>query len=278
MCSSTFLRLRPKGAATLYDGKGKLLFLQVRRISFVFFGKNSYHGVMKAIKKVAIFDIDGTIFRSSLLIEVTQALIAEGVFPQKAGNLYARSYRNWSNRKESYETYIWDVVRAFEKHIKGVRQKEFERIVKRVVARQKDKTYRYTRDLVEELKGKNYYLLAISHSPRELVYQFCRGLGFDKVYARLYEVGSDKTFTGNTLHKDLIANKATILLRAVEKEELDIKQSFGVGDTDSDIPFLSLVKHPICFNPNQKLYQHARKAGWKVVVERKDVVYEISND
>ena len=30
------------------------------------------------MKKVAIFDIDGTVFRSSLLIELTDALIQEG--------------------------------------------------------------------------------------------------------------------------------------------------------------------------------------------------------
>jgi len=29
-------------------------------------------------RKVAIFDIDGTIFRSSLLVELLEALIAEG--------------------------------------------------------------------------------------------------------------------------------------------------------------------------------------------------------
>ena len=29
------------------------------------------------------------------------------------------------------------------------------------------------------------------------------------------------------------------------------------------------------FNPNQKLYRYAKRMDWKVVVERKDVVYEL---
>jgi len=33
------------------------------------------------MKKLAIFDIDGTIFRSSLTIELLESLIEEGVFP-----------------------------------------------------------------------------------------------------------------------------------------------------------------------------------------------------
>jgi len=67
----------------------------------------------------------------------------------------------------------------------------------------------------------------------------------------------------------------TGLKRAVEKEGLTLAHSIGVGDTESDIPFLELVAQPICFNPNMNLYRYAKRMKWKVVVERKDVVYEL---
>ena len=35
-------------------------------------------------------------------------------------------------------------------------------------------------------------------------------------------------------------------------------------------------ENPICFNPNQKLYRFAKLNKWKVVVERKDVMYDIA--
>ena len=73
----------------------------------------------------------------------------------------------------------------------------------------------------------------------------------------------------------LILNKANVLKRAVEKEGLTIAHSIGIGDTESDIPFLEVVARPVCFNPNMKLYRHARRMKWKVVVERKDVIYEL---
>ena len=73
----------------------------------------------------------------------------------------------------------------------------------------------------------------------------------------------------------LILNKAAILKRAVEKEGLTLAHSIGVGDTESDIPFLEMVAQPICFNPNMNLYRYAKRMKWKVVVERKDVVYEL---
>ena len=224
-------------------------------------------------KSLAIFDIDGTIFRSSLLIEITEVFIREGLFPKEIENVYAKAYENWANRKDSYEKYIGAVVDAFEQSINGVRYNDFVKVAKNVMVSQQNHVYRYTRELVKDLKKKKYYLLAISNSPKVVVEEFCKKWGFDKAYGRVYELDRSGKFTGETLHEDLISDKAKILERAIEKEGLTLAGSVGVGDSESDIPFLKMVRKPICFNPNQKLYQYARRAGWKIVVERKDVIY-----
>ncbi len=229
------------------------------------------------MKKIAIFDIDGTIFRSSLLIEVVRELIENKLFPQKVKFMYEKSYQDWLDRKGSYDEYIKDVVRAFEQNLKTLSHADFMRVVKQVIAFHKNRTYVYTRDLIQGLKKKGYFILAISHSPKELLDEFCANWGFDKVYGRIYEVGKNGMFTGNTLYRDEISDKAKILKRFIDKEGLSLADSYGVGDSESDMKFLTFVQNPICFNPNKKLYDHAKKHGWKVVVERKDVVYEISN-
>jgi len=228
------------------------------------------------MRKVAIFDIDGTIFRSSLVIELTDAFIQEGVFSSKVRRLYALAHKNWLDRKGPYEEYINAVVRAFRKNIKGITFREFSRIARKVVAFQKNRTYIYSRNIIKKLKRKKYYLLAISHSPKRIVEEFCKKLGFDKVYGQIYEINKKKRFTGNVLYLDLIIDKAKVLKRAIEKEKLTLRDSFGVGDTESDINFLKMVENPICFNPNKKLYQFAKKFGWKIIVERKDVIYNIN--
>lgn len=224
------------------------------------------------MRKLAVFDIDGTIFRSSLLIEITDALIQSGIFPPSARKIYAKSYKNWLDRCDSYDKYIDDVVESFEKNIKGLGHAEFSKIAKKVVAFHQNRVYRHTRDLIKKLRRDGYYLLAISKSPREVVEEFCKKLGFDKVYGLVYEIKNEK-FTGKTLYWDLMSDKAKILKRAVEKEGLTFKGSVGVGDSESDIAFLKLVERPICFNPNSKLYRRAKHSGWQVVVERKDVIY-----
>lgn len=227
------------------------------------------------MKKVAIFDIDGTIFRSSLLIEITEALIDAGFFKPSIKKYYAEHCQNWLDRKGSYEKYIDGVVRAFENNIKGVKYEDFLKISKKVLAVKQERTYQYTRDLIKQLQKKNYYLLAISNSPEVIVSNFCKQLGFDKAYGRIYEVNEKGIFTGKILHEKIISDKANVLQRAVGKENLTIKGSVAVGDTESDIPMFKLVSQPICFNPNQSLYSVAERYGWKVIVERKDMVYEI---
>lgn len=226
-------------------------------------------------KKVAIFDIDGTIFRSSLLIELVEAMIAEGLFPERLRKIYAKSYKNWLERKDIYEKYINDVVSAYNAHIRGVDQNKFLKVARKVIAFHHDRVYRFTRDLVRDLKKKNYFLLAISHSPREIVEGFCKKLGFNKVYGRIYNIDKRGRFSGEVLFLDLISDKSKVLSRAIKKENLTLRGSVGVGDTESDISFLKMVSRPVCFNPNKKLYDYARRAGWEIVVERKDVIYKI---
>jgi HAD superfamily hydrolase (TIGR01490 family) len=228
----------------------------------------------KSKKKVAIFDIDGTIFRSSLLIELTDELVRERVFPKSAMHEYLHARAEWMDREGSYEDYIDAVIKVFVSRIKGVSEKRFKRVARRVVAMSGKRVYLYTRDLIGSLRKQGYYLLAISNSPSDVVKPFCDTLGFDKVYGRMYETDRRGRFTGKVQFLDLISDKSKILMRVVEKEKLTLKSSIGVGDSEADIPFLECVEKPICFNPNAILCVVGKKRGWKVVVERKDVVYE----
>lgn len=232
---------------------------------------------MKDMKKqkVAVFDVDGTIFRSSLLIQLVDRLIENEEFPENARKVYAREYEKWLNREGDYEEYIHAVVLAFNKHLKGIHYGALADAAEEVVEEQWKRVYRYTRDLLAELKKQDYYLLAVSHSPKTVLDKFCPRMGFDKAYGIVYEIGPQECFTGKMTDEHLILNKARILQRAVEKEGLSLEHSLGVGDTESDIPFLEMVAQPICFNPNMSLYRYAKRMKWKVVVERKDVIYEL---
>ena len=72
---------------------------------------------------------------------------------------------------------------------------------------------------LEKGEKKGYYLLAISNSPKTIVDGFCKDLGFNKVYGRLYGSDAKETLTGEILYEELIADKGKVLLRALEKEK-----------------------------------------------------------
>lgn len=234
-----------------------------------------YHGVMADRKKLAVFDVDGTIFRSSLLIQLVDTLIERGAFPEDTRAVYEREHRKWLDREGDYQTYIEAVIKAFRAHLKGVHYAELAEASEQLVEEQWKRTYRYTRDLLKLLKSKGYYLLAVSHSPKTVLDKFCPRLGFDKAYGVVYEIGPQDLFTGAITDEHLIFNKGNVVKRAIEKADLTLAYSVGVGDTESDIPFLEMVVRPICFNPNAKLFKTAQRLGWEVKVERKDVIFTI---
>lgn len=229
------------------------------------------------MKKAAFFDIDGTVFRSSLVIELTEALIDHRIFPGEARREYWQELQGWLNREDSYDKYVQALVRAFMKHLKGVSYKEFMEVVEEMLAEHQYRVYRYTRDLIKDLARNDYYLVAISQSPKSVIEKFCKPMGFHKTYGCIYELGPNNRFTGAVTDEHLIMNKANIVKRVVDKEQLTLDDSVSIGDSEGDIPMLEMTTAPICFNPNSILYRHAKMNGWKVVVERKDVIYNITN-
>jgi len=228
----------------------------------------------KKQNKFAVFDIDGTVFRSSLIIELVNKFIEEGLFPKEVQSAYSEEYQRWLDRRGSYEDYINKVVAAYGNHIGGIKLSDAMDVAERMMIFHKNRVYRYTRDLVYKLR-KTHFLLAVSHSPYHVVDPFCRAWGFQKVYAMIYEIDDSEVFTGNIEYEDLIGRKDKILKRAIEKEDLTTRGSVGVGDTEADIGMLKMVSRPIAFNPNKKLYQAARRNRWEIVVERKDMIYKL---
>jgi HAD superfamily hydrolase (TIGR01490 family) len=226
-------------------------------------------------RKVAVFDIDGTVFRSSLTIELVERLIEKGVFPPEAREAYQEEERMWIERRGDYEAYLDGVITMFKPYLKGTSYQAVVDIAGEIIEERRNHVYRYTRDLIKELKQKGYYLLAISGSPKFIVDGFAYEAGFDKSYGAFFTSGPSDNFTGEVEDEELIRNKSTVLLRAIRKENLTLEGSVGVGDTESDIPMLEMVERPIAFNPNQKLYTHAKRRGWEIIVERKDVIYEL---
>lgn len=226
--------------------------------------------------KLAIFDIDGTVFRSNLVIELVDELIKNKIFPEELALEIEKDYTAWANRQASFTNYTSKVVNVYRANIKGVTEEELKKVIKEIVDYQKDKLYVFTRELIKRLKKENYYLLAISGSPEIIVSEFANALGFDMYYGSRFEA-FDGVYTGKQIG-DIARNKNEILNSFIAKhKEFDLKTSVGIGDSEIDIAFLDLVGEPIAFNPDLGLAEHAKKNKWRIIVERKNVVYDIKD-
>lgn len=219
-----------------------------------------------------MFDIDGTIFRNSLLIELHWKMVKAGIVPKSAITKLDRHYWRWVRRQGSYDRYLQEVIESFSKFTAGQRTADIKALARRVVQGQGEIVYRYTRSLVERLR-KTHLLIAISGSPREIVEEFARAWKFDHMVGTQYEV-KGRRYTGK-LQFIAAHHKREALQGLIDRYGLSLKGSVGVGDTESDAGVFELVDHPICFNPTAELYKLAKKKGWKVVVERKNMIYHL---
>lgn len=60
---------------------------------------------MRLVKRIAVFDIDVTVFRSSLLRELLENLVAFGIASHRSQEQCVWAYVRWLDRKSSYRVY-----------------------------------------------------------------------------------------------------------------------------------------------------------------------------
>ncbi|MEP7205124.1 MAG: HAD family phosphatase [Candidatus Saccharibacteria bacterium] len=226
-------------------------------------------------KKFAAFDIDGTLFRSGLYREVVYELLATGKAPAELAQAFSQHETDWKTRKHSNAFKVYEQVMAetFDAVLPRIKYSDFDRAAKAVFERLGDHVYTYTRDLVAELKRQGYSLIAISGSQEELVRPFADKYGFDVWVGQHYERGDNGYFTGNIIKTH--DGKDAILQRIVSEHELNFEGSIAVGDSRGDISMLSIVERPIAFNPDKDLFAAAKQNNWTVVVERKNMIYQL---
>jgi phosphoserine phosphatase len=109
----------------------------------------------------------------------------------------------------------------------------------------------------------------------EIALPFAKEYGFDAVASTEYHKKGD-SYTGEVTVR--AANKHIAIKHIVEEHNLTLDDSYAIGDSMGDSTMLELVDNPIAFNPEKRLFEHAQEKGWKVVVERKNISYELELD
>lgn len=227
------------------------------------------------MKKFAAFDIDGTLFRSGLYQEVAYELMKMGALPHTVLEQTTVANREWRHRTHgnAFEEFNMLIVDSVGSALTQLRISDYEEAAKRVIKERAENVYVYTRDLIKQLKDEGYFMIAISGSQLELVEPFAKKYGFDTWVAQEWERG-EEFFTGTIIRKTH-TDKDAILKRIIKEHGLTLEGSLAIGDSNGDVGMLSLVEHPIAFNPTFELYEKATTNGWQITIERKNIIYSM---
>lgn len=229
----------------------------------------------------AFFDIDGTFYRDSLLIEHFKRLIKyEIISPSVWHDQVKRTFQNWDKRQGNYDEYLLDVSMVYKEHLTGISSEEIEFIAKQVIRTKADRVYRYTRQQIEWHLENGHKVIFISGSPDFLVSKMAEKYNATDFAGSVYEIDEAHFFNGSIIPMWDSKSKQKTITEMVEKHNIDLLESYAYGDTNGDFTMLKNVGRPVAINPAKELlnaiYKDEQlKARTKIVIERKDVIYEM---
>lgn len=232
----------------------------------------------------AFFDIDGTIFRNSLMIEHFQKLVTFEVIDPEVWYTKVRGvYTEWEKRHGDFEQYLEILAGVYLDELKGVNKSYIEFIASHVINVNGDMVYKYSRDQIEWHKNQGHKVFFISGSPDFLVSKMAEKYGVTEYRGTLYKVDEENNFTGEIVRMWDSESKQKVLNELILKYNVDLEASYAYGDTIGDLSMLKIIGNPVAINPNKGLLAEIRNDEnlsdkTTIIIERKNVIYKLKAD
>ncbi|WP_213818392.1 HAD family hydrolase [Garciella nitratireducens] len=229
----------------------------------------------------AFFDVDGTLYRDSLMIEHFKKLIKYEVLDPAIWHGNAKkTFENWDKRHGNYEDYLEEVAKIYINSMKGLNKDYIDFITNQVVKLKGDRVYRFTRDRIYWHKEQRHFIFFISGAPEFLLSKMAKKYQIDHYKGTEYYIDENNNFTGEINQMWDSNSKTKAIKDFVTQYNIDLDKSYAYGDTNGDFNMLKMVGHPIAINPVKELViniQNDKELRDKAtfIVERKDVIYKI---
>lgn len=236
------------------------------------------------MRTAAFFDIDGTISREGFIGDMFKKMIRyELIDDSKWYREVEPAFVQWNKRLGDYDLYLQKMVDIYSETVKYTNPYHISYIAKKVIEQKGERVYTYSRDRIKWHKDQGHIVIAISGSPVELVREMSAMYGMDDYKGTIYEIGSDDRYTGKIIPMWDSRSKEKAVAEMAGKHGIDLSSSFAYGDTTGDFSMLKLVGHPFAMNPTRELITKIMKddelkENVTIIVERKDVTYELNID
>lgn len=232
-------------------------------------------------KIAAFFDIDGTIFRDSLMVVHFQKMIEFKIIDiSKWRNQLEISQNVWRNRRSDYDEYLEDMTNAYVESLKGASYADIMFTARHVIQNHADEVYRFTRNRIKEHQENGHLVIFISGSPDFLVRHMAKVWKASEYRGSKYKF-TNGVFTGEITPMWDSISKQNAINELVEKYNINLENSFAYGDTNGDFTMLKSVGQPYAINPARELFERIKeddelKTKANIIIERKDVIYRLN--
>jgi HAD superfamily hydrolase (TIGR01490 family) len=216
------------------------------------------------LRGAAFFDLDRTLMAGSSGIYFARAAFESGMITRR--RLARDLFENLRFRLRGSTDERADAVRLrVGEMIAGTLVRDLERLTPRVLSGVLPRIYpeMLQRAYDHQEAGRRVYI--VTAALQEMADLLARVLVFDGGVGSRLEV-RDGRYTGRAAGPfNYREGKVTSMEELAEREGLDLASSYAYSDSESDLPMLRAVGHPVVVNPDQELTAIAKSEGWEIV-------------
>lgn len=212
----------------------------------------------------AFFDLDRTLMAGSSGFHWARAARRAGLISRR--RLLADGYENLKFRLKGSTDAGTDKVRErVGEMIRGRRVAELQRMAPQVLAGVLPRLYPQMLEVAYEHQDAGRRVFICTAASQEMADLLAHVLGFDGGIGSKSEI-VDGRYTGRPggpfTYRD---GKAQAIQELAASDGIDLAASWAYSDSESDLPMLRAVGHPVAVNPDAVLLRVAREEGWEIM-------------
>jgi HAD superfamily hydrolase (TIGR01490 family) len=217
-----------------------------------------------ASNEAAFFDLDRTLMAGSSGFHWAREARRAGMISRR--RLAADAVVNLRFRLEGSTDAATDKVRErVGAMIAGRRVRDLQRLSPRVLARVLPRLYPQMLAVAYDHQDAGRRVYIVTAASHEMAALLTHVLGFDGGIGSRSEI-VDGVYTGRAggpfTYRE---GKARAIRELAESAGIDLAASWAYSDSESDLPMLRAVGHPVAVNPDAELARVARAEGWAVM-------------
>jgi HAD superfamily hydrolase (TIGR01490 family) len=218
-----------------------------------------------ASASAAFFDLDRTLMEGSSAFQFGRAAYRAGLMSRR--QLVSDGWANLRFRlrgsTDEDTIALRDRVSA---SLAGVRVRDIERLGADVLAGILPRLYPQMLSAAYEHQDAGRRTYIVTAASIELAQLLAQVLRFDGGIGSRYSEVVDGVHTGRPVGEFVYrSGKARAITALAEREGIDLAASYAYSDSESDLPMLRAVGHPVAVNPDAALARVAREEGWEVL-------------